>query len=592
MRGKGCWVRYRAGTFAFLVLRLRKRQLLERELRRHILAQINDGQVDSARDTLGRLLHDPASNRALVLCTLAYSFEATQGFPTAHYLYDQALQLQPNLTVARQRLQRFELIHPGIRDLLASRFVRNCKICQLKSPPNENTCLYCGAELTRSTSGIVRAPDAVESAYTKQPVNSKDRLITMESIRYVIRRAIPILFGTKRRMAVTAALILFLMYLSAGSDDATPDGITGRSARSIASDAKDGEPEAQVELGRRYYEGDGLDQDYERAYDLFHQASEQNYAPAFAYLGEMASHYNIPVDHRKEAKEFWKRGVELDDSECARRLGLHYLMTRPIRNIMAHEGFELLRKSNEQGNRRAQFDMGKIYFTGISTKPERNMFQPRSRSDVGRINPLFRIVKDYEAGAAYIEPLALDGDPEAIQFLAEQLFRRRYGSKWSSTALDIFQKEGQKGNADAQVALTYIYFRGELVDEAPKVGYKWLQKAVRQDDAAALNAMGVLRMNGTYLEKDFKLAEEWFIKAMERDSTEAEVNIGIMHLNGWGRPPDKWAAHSIFQSAADKGNKRGEWLAVNIRSKELVEWREWFKGVVFDLATSSPLNDE
>ena len=71
----------------------------------------------------------------------------------------------------------------------------------------------------------------------------------------------------------------------------------------------------QFNLGRMYYFGEGVKQDYAKALEWFQKAAEQGYATAQNNLGSM--YYNgqgVKVNYAKAAEWFQKAAQQCDET--------------------------------------------------------------------------------------------------------------------------------------------------------------------------------------------------------------------------------------------------------------------------------------
>ena len=117
----------------------------------------------------------------------------------------------------------------------------------------------------------------------------------MRSGREAVRRTSPRRRGVSHATVAAGVIGAVLMMTVPLLAAQLPDGLRERAER--------GEPEAQTELGGRYYAGRGVPQDDAEAARWTARAAEQGYAPA---------QYNLGLLH------FRNRGVAGDDAEAAR----------------------------------------------------------------------------------------------------------------------------------------------------------------------------------------------------------------------------------------------------------------------------------
>ncbi len=87
--------------------------------------------------------------------------------------------------------------------------------------------------------------------------------------------------------------------------------MTKKESKNLIKAAEQGDEVAQYNLGVMYYLGDGIKQDYEKAFYWFQKAAEQNYAPAQYNLSVMYKNgEGIKQDYEK-AFYWYKKSQEL-----------------------------------------------------------------------------------------------------------------------------------------------------------------------------------------------------------------------------------------------------------------------------------------
>ena len=182
--------------------------------------------------------------------------------------------------------------------------------------------------------------------------------------------------------------------------------------------AEQGDPHAQDNLGKCYWEGNGVEQNYSEAVQWFRAAEEQGLAEAQYHLGTM---YH------------WGAGVEHDDSEAVRRY----------------------RIAAEQRVTEAQFHLGMMYDygDGIPENPE-------------KANKLY-----WEA--------AQNGNTDAQCNLGENYYNGKGVARDYKQAASLFQKAAERGVVWAQEKLGDCYRDGKGVDQSWAEAAKWYEKAAR-----------------------------------------------------------------------------------------------------------------
>lgn len=88
--------------------------------------------------------------------------------------------------------------------------------------------------------------------------------------------------------------------------------------------AEKGDANAQYEVGMRHIEGEGVPQDYKKAFELLSKAAEQKHAKAENALGMMYSEgLGIPRDYKK-AIEWYTRAAQQGNTAAQYNLGGMY----------------------------------------------------------------------------------------------------------------------------------------------------------------------------------------------------------------------------------------------------------------------------
>ena len=127
--------------------------------------------------------------------------------------------------------------------------------------------------------------------------------------------------------------------------------------------ANQGIVEEQYLLGILYLNGEGVPQDYEKAFKWLHAAGKQGMAAAQTWLGEM--YYNgkgVSQDYDEAAKWFHK-GAKQGDIAAQTWLGEMYHSGKGVSQDY-DEAARLFRKGAKQGKGSAQFYLGEMYFDG------------------------------------------------------------------------------------------------------------------------------------------------------------------------------------------------------------------------------------
>jgi len=296
--------------------------------------------------------------------------------------------------------------------------------------------------------------------------------------------------------------------------------------------ADQGDAQAQYDMGCMYEEGRGVKQDSAKAMQCYLNAAEQGHAKAQYELGLMYS--KLPPNKKNEeeaikwiqlAMEGFRQAAENGDAEAQCRLGEIYDMAKSesqnkrIKTVatalglysgekdetwfqkesarwfqMATEGF---RQEAEQGNVKAQFELGGIYCWFMS----------------GREN-------------------------------------EQKGVQW-------FQKAAEQGLVDAQHELGYMYSSGWCVVEPDiEEALKWYTRAAEQGHllAQAFLAKTYAGCDGL-VEPHYEEALKWYLIIAERGDSAAQHNTGVMYAKGLGVAQNIPEAQKWLKKAVLQGNE-------------------------------------
>ena len=115
--------------------------------------------------------------------------------------------------------------------------------------------------------------------------------------------------------------------------------------------------------------------------------------------------------------------------------------------------------------------------------------------------------------------------------------------------------QAQKGDAEAQYHLGWIYRQGKVVSQDYAESVKWYKKAADQGHAQAQTWLGVMYELGWGVEEDKQLAAQWYRKAANDDDTLGQLRLASLYRHGEGvaknlKEAEKW----YLKSAGHQGS--------------------------------------
>ena len=158
------------------------------------------------------------------------------------------------------------------------------------------------------------------------------------------------------------------------------------------------------------------------------------------------------------------------------------------------------------------------------------------------------------------------------------------------TALALFTKAANKGDAKAQNNLGAMYDKGQGVPQDYNQAASLYLQAAEQGDAVAQNNLGLMYDKGEGVPQDYKQAVSWFRKAADQGDAKAQYNLGLMYYYGHAAPKDyvealKWitiaAAYSTEKENRDHIARNRDIVANKMTPAQIAEAQkrasEWKK---------------
>ncbi|MBN6075139.1 sel1 repeat family protein [Aggregatibacter actinomycetemcomitans] len=130
-----------------------------------------------------------------------------------------------------------------------------------------------------------------------------------------------------------------------------------------------GDSNAQLDLGRLYFGGDGVEKNYEKAYWWFSEAAEKGSVKALTNLGILYTGGYGVKKNLEYGINLLEQAAEVSDSQAILILGMLYYNENKIKNF--NKAFQWLERSARQGNEEAIFRLALMYEHGEGTQRNR-----------------------------------------------------------------------------------------------------------------------------------------------------------------------------------------------------------------------------
>lgn len=318
-----------------------------------------------------------------------------------------------------------------------------------------------------------------------------------------------------------------------------------------------GDPVAQLMLGRMFALGLEVPKDYDEAVKWYRKAAEQGNTMGQSNLGWMSANgFGVAKDY-SEAVKWYRKSADQGNAWGQNNLGWMYAQGKGIAKDY-EEAVKWYKKSADQGNSLAQGNLGFMYKNGYGVAKDRTeaIKWYRKAADQGNKSAKKELQKLGNRGLSlgYREKAERAGTLVAANGRAEEelmMYKDPEMVKW-------FRRAGQLGDAVAQVCLGRMFELGLGVPRDYHEAVQWFKKAAYQGNSRAQNNMGLMCRSGTGVPKDYHEAVRWFKKAAEQGQASAQVNLGWMYQNGYGVHKDRTEAIKWYKKAAHQGNEDAE----------------------------------
>jgi TPR repeat protein len=249
------------------------------------------------------------------------------------------------------------------------------------------------------------------------------------------------------------------------------------------------------------------------------------------------------------------------------RLAFSYLKGRRGAQGFA-KGLTWMLKSAELGNRTAQSNMGRLYWSGQGVPQDFMEAAKWFRKAAEQGDP----AAQYGLGLCYTEGKGVTKDEaKALKWFCGA------AQQGNADAVERLRKIAEQGNAVAQLTVGECYAGGKGVTKDEAEAVNWLRKAADLGDPVAQCKLGICFAEGEAAE-----AAKWFRKAAEQGYADAQYWLGLCYKDELGVKRDDKKAVECLRKAAEQGHAAAElWLGrcyergilgVAKISEKAVEW--------------------
>ncbi len=249
--------------------------------------------------------------------------------------------------------------------------------------------------------------------------------------------------------------------------------------------------EAQNKMGKAYYFGEGVKQDYEQAVEWFEKAAEQGFADAQCNLGYCYYQGSGIKQNFKQAVLWFEKAAKQGHAKAQNELGIRYYNGEGVKQDY-EQAVEWFIKAAEQGFAEAQYNLGNAYSNGEG------------------------VTQNHKKAVEWYEKAAEQGFTEAQHNLGCCYYSGEGVKQDYEQAVEWFRKAAEQGYAQSQYNLGYCYYQGSGIKQNFKQAVLWFEKAANQDFKIAQNDLAVCYANGIGVDKNPQIATYWYNRSKNK----------------------------------------------------------------------------
>lgn len=315
--------------------------------------------------------------------------------------------------------------------------------------------------------------------------------------------------------------------------------------------AEKGHAHSQLQLGRMFLLGVGVEADYNAALEWLQKSAAQGNGEAQAYLGQMHEK-GLGVDSDiQKALELYLKSAAQDNALGQARLASLYLAGSGVEQN-TREACAWFQKAAAQGNDEAQAHLGSMYEKGVG-----------ANRDVHKALELYK--KSAEQDNA-LGQLRL-GDFYLIGMAVEQNLRKAFAWFQKAAAQDQYLEIA----AQAQLKLGAMYCQGNGVEKDLKKGFEFYERAAKLDNAEAQYCLGAMYEDGVGVARDHEKALEWFQKSASKSKAPSNRAMGDIYRDGLVVEKNIPEAVKWYKKAADEGDPYAKTELLKLQLEENAE---------------------
>lgn len=230
-------------------------------------------------------------------------------------------------------------------------------------------------------------------------------------------------------------------------------------------------------------------------------------------------------------------------------------------------GLEILQRLADQGNVRAQTDLGRAYYFGLGVTRNNSLAFKMLSTAAAANDPdgeFYLAILYSEADGVlpndglsvqWLKKAADSGHSQAQRALpqAERMAEsRKKENDEAALKLTAVRAAAESGNLESQRAPANYFIEGIGVPQDANSAIEWYKKAAQAGDVIAMRQIGVMYDKGRGVPVDYVEAVKWYKAAAEKGDSQAQYNFGELMYYGVGTEMNEEQGKDWIRHAADQ----------------------------------------
>lgn len=298
-------------------------------------------------------------------------------------------------------------------------------------------------------------------------------------------------------------------------------------------------------IGRMYMNGQGIEQDYDKAYYSFKLSAINGYSHANYYIGNIY-YYGLGFEQSFEkAAEYYYRAHNSNDMYATYRLAKMHLNGEGV-SVDLEKAEELLLKCSDKVAL-ANYDLARIY------EENSNTFNVSDKS----IQKYYKVALD-----GLLEQEQNTHDPFTEMCIGSMYLNGKGTDKDIENAIIWFNKASLSSNPDAAYQLAYIYSSdkynlndAEKAKEYYKTAIEGYEKSENKNESSSAEyRLGNMYFRALGTEQNIEKAISWFNKSMKNGNADATYRLAQIFSSAEYGFLDTEKSDIFYKYAANLGN--------------------------------------